>query len=505
MSILEKPKFQSLQHGECAGAPILKSIWDKFDFSFLLAQAGIHRNNGTPTWMLCFLYVIGLVCRCSSVLKMSEVVAKDAVLSIMFRGQKLAQYTLSRFLTHNYDWHKFGLKRVARLQEDADTMLKEGDCVNLDDTSVDHPYGKDLPFLCWLFDHSKKVNIWAMSFVAIQAVLQNGLEYPLFYRVWLKPKNEDEKKTNPTKFDLAMKMLLDLRQSVGCRLWIAMDRWYLCKEFFTFLEDNCFDWVTKAKRNTALYRKEIENCTGRIRYVPVNPITLIKEVFLQLKAMPVNGVAGISIPNIYMKRPYKKINKKGKEVTKQRYVQIAAVAAMRLKEDDKQNDNTLESESNKVEETPATYRGAYLIISNRFDLPQEALNVYIKRWRIEVFFRAAKQELGLTECHSTFENAHHAHFQLLFTSEFMLCYAKWQLNKDKASVEELFTHGKMVQSLFHTRCQIKLNTKSSIQKIHIYFDIEVQAFARLFELFWTSELSMFFGARQNTSNLALSA
>jgi hypothetical protein len=104
MSNLGEPKFQNLQHGECAGAPILKSLWDKFDLSYMLSQAGIHRNNGTPTWMLCFLYIIGLVCRCSSVLKMSELVAKDAVLSIMFRGEKLAQYTLSRFLTHNYDW-----------------------------------------------------------------------------------------------------------------------------------------------------------------------------------------------------------------------------------------------------------------------------------------------------------------------------------------------------------------------------------------------------------------
>jgi hypothetical protein len=85
------------------------------------------------------------------------------------------QYTLSRFLTHNYDWHRLDPKRVARHQEDSDTMLKEGACINLDDTSVDHTYGKELPFLCWLFDHSKKVNIWAMSLIAIQAVLHNGL------------------------------------------------------------------------------------------------------------------------------------------------------------------------------------------------------------------------------------------------------------------------------------------------------------------------------------------
>jgi hypothetical protein len=55
-----------------------------------------------------------------------------------------------------------------------------------------------------------------------------------------------------------MNMLLDLRQSVKCILWVTMDRWYLCKDFFTFLEDNNFDWVTKAKRKTALYHTEIE-------------------------------------------------------------------------------------------------------------------------------------------------------------------------------------------------------------------------------------------------------
>ncbi len=40
-------------------------------------------------------------------------------------------------------------------------------------------------------------------------------------------------------------MLLMLRESATCRLWVAMDRWYLCKGFFTFLEKHQFDWVTK--------------------------------------------------------------------------------------------------------------------------------------------------------------------------------------------------------------------------------------------------------------------
>lgn len=351
MQILEKPIYRDLQHSECAGAPILKSLWDHFDFSYLLSQSGIQKVKGVPAWMLAFLYVISLVSNCSSVLKMSKLVDKDAVLKIMFRNLKLGQYTLSRFLTETYDWNLFGIKRVARFQEEPDTKLQEGDSVNLDDTMVNHPYGKKLPFLCWLFDHSKKIDIWTMNLVALQAVLKSGLEYPLFNRIWIKPKTEEEKLTKLTKFDLSKQMLLDLRKSVSCRLWVAMDRWYLCKDFFNFLTDNNFDWVTKAKRNTALYRKEIENITNRIRFVPVKPSTLIQEVFFRLKNMPATGVTGISIPDIYMKLPYEVVNKKGNVVKKYRYVQIAAVAAMHLKEDMEKSENPLEIDKNAIEET----------------------------------------------------------------------------------------------------------------------------------------------------------
>ena len=49
----------------------------------------------------------------------------------------------------------------------------------------------------------------------------------------------------PTKFDLAMEMLVQLRKSVSCRLWVAMDRWYLSKDFFNFLTSNSYDWSPK--------------------------------------------------------------------------------------------------------------------------------------------------------------------------------------------------------------------------------------------------------------------
>jgi len=82
-----------------------------------------------------------------------------------------------------------------------------------------------------------------------------------------------------------------------------MDRWYLCKEFFVFLEAHPLDWVTKAKRNTALFRKIIEPCTNRERYVPLTPVMLIRAVFDDLNRGTSSGLVSIAIPDIYMKQP----------------------------------------------------------------------------------------------------------------------------------------------------------------------------------------------------------
>ena len=146
---------------------------------------------------------------------------KDAVLREMFKPFQLAQYTLSRLFTTPSAWRIFGKKRVERLQQDEDMKLREGDIINLDDTHSNHPFAKFLPFLCWLKDSSTKAYSWCMILVALQAVLQNGLEYPRYYCMWRKVEEGDH---GLSKLDLAKQMLLMLRENVSCRLWVAMDR-----------------------------------------------------------------------------------------------------------------------------------------------------------------------------------------------------------------------------------------------------------------------------------------
>jgi len=134
----------------------------------------------------------------------------------------------------------------------------------------------------------------------------------------------------------------------------------------------------------------------------------------------------LSIPDIYIKLPYETFTRKGKPITRQRFVPIAAIAA------------TYEKQASETSiilpevEVPATFKDAYLLISNRFDAPDDVARIYTKRWRIEVFYRAVKQNLGLTSCYAQSESAHFAHVELLFTAKTLLCYAAWECNKEGA-------------------------------------------------------------------------
>lgn len=118
MNALQGPKYRELQLSECASAPILRTFWERFDISLLLTQSGMMKRSGTPSWLLCFLYVLGLISNCSSVFQMADMAQKDSLLKLMFKPWKLAQYTMSRFFTTSYAWKTFGKKRIKRLQED---------------------------------------------------------------------------------------------------------------------------------------------------------------------------------------------------------------------------------------------------------------------------------------------------------------------------------------------------------------------------------------------------
>ncbi|WP_427847155.1 hypothetical protein [Clostridium folliculivorans] len=62
--------------------------------------------------------------------------------------------------------------------------------------------------------------------------------------------------------------------------------------------------------------------------------------------------------------------------------------------------------------------------------PEEAINAYEKTWKIEIFFRNAKQELAITSCRSKYKESHKEHIEMIFMAETMLFYTNCELNED---------------------------------------------------------------------------
>lgn len=395
-------------------------------------------------------------------------------------SQLPSQSAMSRFLSKPFDWLTVVIQRFVAIQEQKDFSLVDGDLIALDDTKVDHPYGKMMLLLFWLFDSSEKRSVWCMNLLTTVVVCQNGLEYPLFWRFWRKGDDGDE---SVTKIELAKQMLSELRKHCDKKLWVAMDRWFLCKEFFVWLQDHNFYWVTKAKWNTALFKKVIEPVYGRERFVLVNAKELIREVWPHL-----NGLSGskgdtvsIGIEDIYIKLPKEVIGKRGKAVIKQVFKPIAAVAIMKLKED---TIDLVDNTELKVDSEGATFCGAYLLISNRVDSPKDVVQSYAKRWKIEVFFRNAKQDLGLASCQARNEYAHFAHVEMLFFAETLISYIHW-LEKEKGD-DSAPSHHEMIRSLFNALCRIECLGHA----IQVHFGIESECFSSIIQKFWPDEIAL---------------
>ncbi len=144
---LGKPIFRSKDHGPGAGIPVLKTIWDFFDMALLFSQTGICKHSGLPAWLMGFAYICGLIYNVGSANRNAKFSA-DAPFLNQLLGQKISQSAFSRFLSKPFKWHQFSLGRIARLQEKVESRLTEGDVIALDDTKIQHQYGKKIPFLC---------------------------------------------------------------------------------------------------------------------------------------------------------------------------------------------------------------------------------------------------------------------------------------------------------------------------------------------------------------------
>lgn len=175
---LSKPNFENLKYGAGGGLPIIKSVWEKFGFSYLFSS--IDKHSGTSPWKLVFAYIAGLIANSSSVNQIAGHCNDAPILKEILGGNAPSQSALSRFFSKKFDWLDCSIHRIKQFCTTPETAISEEDVVALDDTKIEHPYGKKLPFLCWLFDNSEKKHLWCMNLVSTLLVRSNGLTTPLF-------------------------------------------------------------------------------------------------------------------------------------------------------------------------------------------------------------------------------------------------------------------------------------------------------------------------------------
>lgn len=266
----------------------------------------------------------------------------------------------------------------------------------LDDTLIVHEHAIKMPFLYRLFDHCSNTYVQAMNLVVIHAMKANGLQYPLLYSIWKKDNGQGQ---HLSKLDLALIMLKELKKQVpeALRICVAMDSWYLAKDFYLEIEKLEFDWVTKAKKNTTLYRKVMIH--GKERYIETLPGALFKEARPTFSFRRKKKGLCMAFKDIYIK--VDEIHN-GKGYRKKPILKpVSAVVVANLIED--------------VEQGTSKDIFALLISNNLNFTAVDVAHKYKERWSIEVLFRNAKQELGLNDCHSTNENHVHAHLRYCIT------------------------------------------------------------------------------------------
>jgi hypothetical protein len=133
-----------------------------------------------------------------------------------------------------------------------------------------------------------------------------------------------------------------------------------------------------------LFRKVYDPVQGKEQYVKLNPKQLLREVYPRIR-VPGRGFV-LSIPDIYIKVPYKTLTRKEKPITRQRLLPIAAIAATYKKQ---------AVEGSVIlpeEECPATFKDAYLLIRIGWMRPKKRLR-HMPRDGISKYFIAQSNRI----------------------------------------------------------------------------------------------------------------
>jgi len=258
------------------------------------------------------------------------------------------QSSLNRFLTQS-PWNLQKLEDK-RLSMSRCLPVEEGSTGYLlvDDT-INRKTGKHMEEAGYHFDSAQGKAVWGHDIVTTHYV--NGeTEYPVRLSLYVKKKTcQKEQRVFKTKIQLAIEQIEAFMPPAGTNVVVAFDSWFFCRQIVEAVAAKGWDWVTQAESNRLVC------LNGEETNVTALASDLLEK---QFKTVKVKG---------------EEFSLCGFEVWMSKVGSVKLVVAKEKEED-----------------------GFHFYVSNRLDWSaKQVLLAYKVRQSIDVFYRDAKQNLGL--------------------------------------------------------------------------------------------------------------
>lgn len=255
----------------------------------------------------------------------------------------LSSRSMNRFLTES-DWNArdANSERITELQRHNETRWSKNGIAIFDDTLI-HKTGKHIPGAYKFYDHAEDRFVHAQSMLSLHYA-DDKTNYAFDYRMYT-PKSEPDFKT---KIELAMELMQESLQAGMPASTFVFDAWYMCDDLVKFIESKGRYYIGACRSNLQVMAKggkyvSLDEYVKRIdnfREFVVNGETLLIHTRkLRFKSI---GRARIIV------------SKKGDDVI--------------------------------------------CLATNRSDHVTKIVADYMLRWKIEDFYKDAKQHLGLEKC-----------------------------------------------------------------------------------------------------------
>ncbi|MFP3318865.1 MAG: transposase [Thermoplasmata archaeon] len=206
------------------------------------------------------------------------------------------QSNLNRFIRSNYDENGMFKKLceiVNRIEED--TILA------IDDTIIEKS-GKNIEGADWFYDHSKGKNVWGIQAVTTVASGEKGI-YPLIWQQYIRKGKAENFKSKIDMQKEAIEKCIEAGLNFSA---VAMDSWYFENNLVKFIESKGKAWVAECKNNRlVLYNDKWIKITELIKGTKVREmasykingkIYQVKQYILDMKGLgKVNIVISLGI------------------------------------------------------------------------------------------------------------------------------------------------------------------------------------------------------------------